>query len=173
MCDYFSVFDREEITEGTVIYNPDFSVTYRHSDGSLLGDDREVLLDIRTLIRSNYGTFMKKDQVFDRIKRKKLPKGKVLRAGVCFYDNNPTSGWNGALNAYWADDRAPGEVVNIYYTWTLSDSAFDFQNLSDQEIIDSPDRDAIIRTMIMFKSTHPRERDAVDSRIKGIIRASA
>jgi len=168
----FRPFDCEHRDGKTFIRHAQFTAVFDHSSNELDCSDQDVLNDFGMIIRRTYGTYQTKEEVFDSIQWDKFPGASVIYAGVCHYPDRPWSGWDGTLNAVWADDASPAPIVNVYYSWVLNDHAHGFMSLSDAEIAEHRDKNAILRSMILRKATHPEESGELDRRIKGVIRAS-
>ncbi len=154
------------------IRHPQFEAVFDHNSRTLECDDEQVLADFELIIKQGYGTYLTKEEAFRLIRMEKFEGASVIKAGVCYYKDRPWSGWDGTLNAIWADSAPPGKIINVYYSWSFVDSLHNFLSLSDEDIARHQDKNAIVRSMIMRKATHPEDAVLVDERIKGVISAS-
>jgi hypothetical protein len=131
----FNKFNKELKENGDAVLTSPFSFILEYSlkDGILSSDDKDVLQDFVNLMSKEYGTCITREEVYDSIEWNSILDWSLLNIGVCILDDD--SGWDGSPNAIFIDNRAPGEIISIYYQFFSKRMLLDAYKLNKEDCL--------------------------------------
>lgn len=147
------------------------SLTFK--EGSLICEDENVLEDFNNLIKENYGSELTWNEAYRMIDWSTVPNHvEVLNFGNVLLEDDYDSGWDGAVNAIWYDDNAPGEVIKIFHRLWANKKICDCYKMNIDDIKDLG-REEVMQNLLtakLYKVKDKGNKDIVDDLIKEYLR---